>query len=641
MTRSFLLFLPLLMLPWTASAGDLEFLSARDAFQRGQPERVAALAGQLQGHPLQPYVEMWMLRTRLPALPADEVRQFLDGHPGELVANRLRADWLRTLGRQQQWAAFDQEWPALIEPDVELQCYQLQSLARRDPRALGAHRDRWFAGRELPESCSPVFETMLASGVLKDADIWARGRLALQAGNLTVAKTVLDRSAGWSRKDVRLLDSAATNPEGYLAARNLALRTRAEREVALFALGRVSANAPENAAQAWHRLGNAFMADDRRFGWGVIAVAGARKHSPEALDWFRLAGDTRLDPSQLEWRARAALRAQNWEALLGTIDTMDPELRDRPVWRFWRARALRQSGREQEALPLLAALAGEHHFHAQLAAEELGPALRAPPLEHKPSEEDVRAAARNPGLVRALAWYRLGLRYEGNLEWIWAVRDLDDVPLLGAAELARREGWYERSIATADRTRRLTNMALRYPTPYAELLRARAREFDVDDAWLYGLIRQESRFNANARSSVGASGLMQLMPDTARWVARRLGLKAAQGLADDTPETNTSYGTYYLKHVLTTLDASPVLASAAYNAGPRRAQAWRADVPLEGAIYIDTIPFPETREYVRKVMANAVQYARLFGRQMETLTGRLGVVPARDGSGKGAGTALP
>ena len=612
-----------------AAAGDAEFLDARDAVQRGQWQRVTELVPSLREHPLYPYVELWQLKARLNEFPRDDVRQYLERYSGQLVANRLRADWLRVLAKAQQWNAFEQDWNALVDPDTDLQCLQLQAAVRRDNRVLEANKARWFAGRDLPESCSSVFEAMFTSGVLKDADILARARLAFMAGNTTLGKAMLQRASAWSAADAKRLDSAIRNPDRYLSDKRLGTRTRAEREVALFALSRVASNFPENAASSWQRLSGSFSRDDREAGWGLIAVAAARRHSAQALDWFRKAADTRLDASQLEWRARAALREQNWEEVLRSIESMEPEYRDRAVWRYWKARSLRRLGREPEAMPILAVLAGEHHFHAQLASEELGPSVGPAPTYYKPSEDDVRNASRIPGIARALAWYRLGMRYEGNLEWIWTVRDLDDVSLLGAAELARREGWYERAIATADKTRKLTNLELRYPTPFQEQLRARAREFEVDDAWLYGLIRQESRFNAAARSGVGASGLMQIMPDTARWVARKLGLKDWRSAIDNTPDANISFGTFYLKHVLVQLDGSPVLASAAYNAGPRRAQVWRAAAPMEGAIYIDTIPFLETREYVRKVMANAVQYARLFGRQMETLTERIGTVPAR------------
>ena len=621
----------LIPLSLRAAPGDELFLAAREAAQRNDLVRLAQLAPSLQSHPLLPYVELWQLRPRLVELPEADVRAFLTRYEGQLLGNRLRADWLRTLGRRQMWDAFDRDWSALVDPDQELQCLRIQASYGKDPKSLAAQRNLWFTGKELPDACASVFEAMFASGVLKETDAWERLRLSLQANNASLARAIGQRLSGWTPAASKLLDTAAANPGRYLGSPKLALHSRAHREIALFALGRVAAELPDRAADLWEGLGNRFSREEREFGWSQIAVVGARKHSPQALTWFRKGGDTRLDDAQLEWRARACLRAQTWPDLLKTLDTMSADTRERPVWRFWRARALRDTGREPEAMPILAVLAGEHHFHAQLALEALGPSVGPAPVMHKPSEDEVTAAAGTPGLRRALAFYRLGLRYEGNLEWIWTVRDMDDARLLAAAELARREGWWERAINTAEKTRTLTNMDLRYPTPYENLLRARAKEFDVDEAWVYGLVRQESRFNATARSSVGASGLMQIMPDTAKWIAGKLGIKGWRQGTETDPETNVNFGTYYLKEMLVRLDGSPVLASAAYNAGPGRAQNWRATVPLEGAIYIDTIPFTETRDYVRKVMANTAQYARQFGRQMESLTQRLGVVQPRAG----------
>lgn len=630
--RSGLVLLTLwLPLSLAAAPGDDLFLSAREAAQRNDQARLAQLAPLLQSHPLSPYVELWQLRPRLAELPEAEVRSYLTRHEGQLPGNRLRADWLRTLGRRQMWDAFDRDWGGLVDPDQDLQCLRIQASYGRDPKSLVAQRGLWFSGRDLPEACTMVFDTMFASGVLKEADAWERLRLALQSNNASLARAVGQRLAGWTPASSKLLDTAASHPGKYLGSPKLALHSRAHREIALFALGRIAAETPDRAADLWDGLGHRFSRDDREFGWSQIAVVGARKHSPQALAWFRKAGDARLDDTQLEWRARAGLRAKAWPDLLKSFDAMSAEARERPVWRFWRARALKETGREADAMPLLAALAGEHHFHAQLAQEALGPSVGPAPVSYKPTEDEVTAAAGTPGLRRALAFYRLGLRYEGNLEWIWTVRDMDDVRLLAAAELARREGWWERAINTAEKTRTLTNMDLRYPTPYENLLRTRAREFDVDEAWVYGVVRQESRFNASARSSVGASGLMQVMPATAKWIAGKLGIKGWQQGTETDPDVNVNFGTFYLKEMLVRLDGSPVLASAAYNAGPGRAQNWRGPVPLEGAIYIDTIPFTETRDYVRKVMANTAQYARQFGRQLESLTQRLGVVQPRAG----------
>lgn len=615
-----------------ADPGDEDFRSAREAVQTGDRARLAQAADRLADYPLYPYVESWLLRPRLQEFPEEAVRDFLTRYDGQLVANRMRAEWLRVLGRARRWDDFDRYFDGLVDPDQDLRCQATQSRARREPGALAAGRALWFTSRDLPDGCKALFDEMFAKGALREADAWQRLRIALAAGNTGLAKSLTGRVPAWTRADAKRLDAAGRNPSRYLAQKHPPVRTRGEREVLLYALGRVARESVDTAAGRWKQLAAGLPRGDREYGWGVIAVAGARQHAASTLAWFGMAGDTAFDDSQLEWRARAALRVQDWKDLLATLGALSAETREQAAWRYWRARALRELGRESEAIPILATLASEHHFHAELAAEEMGPALSAAPVNYKPSEQEVERAAATPGLRRALTFYRLGLRYEGNLEWIWTVRGMDDASLLAAAELARRSGWWERAIATADRSRSLINMELRYPTPYEEFVRASAREFGVDDAWVYGIVRQESRFNPSARSSVGASGLMQIMPDTARWIARKLGLTDWRRAIEDAPDANVNFGTFYMKEMMDKLDGSPVLASAAYNAGPRRAENWRATVPLEGAIYIDTIPFSETRDYVRKVMANAVQYARRFGRQMETLSRRIGIVPARSGS---------
>jgi soluble lytic murein transglycosylase len=214
-------------------------------------------------------------------------------------------------------------------------------------------------------------------------------------------------------------------------------------------------------------------------------------------------------------------------------------------------------------------------------------------------------------------------------EWLWAIRDFDDKQLLAAAEIARRNAIYDRAINTAERTVALHDFDLRYLAPYRDVLKARASELGLDEAWVYGLIRQESRFVSNARSGAGASGLMQLMPSTARWVAKKLGLKSWRWSEVTEIDTNVSLGTYYLRHVLDALDGYTVLASAAYNAGPGRARAWRPDTAMEGAVYAETIPFNETRHYVERVMANTTYYAESFNQELQSLKRRLGVIGPR------------
>jgi soluble lytic murein transglycosylase len=290
---------------------------------------------------------------------------------------------------------------------------------------------------------------------------------------------------------------------------------------------------------------------------------------------------------------------------------------------------LQAAGQRVAANAIFLDLSREHHYYGQLAQEELGPVAQTPVINIKMGGDDVAAVARQPGIARALALYELGLRSDASQEWSWSIRAFSDAQLLAAAELARRMEWYDRAIDTAERTRELHDFELRFLAPYRELAQQAARENGIDEAWVFGLMRQESRFINVARSGVGASGLMQIMPATARWIAKRLGIKGFQPREMQDPARNIQFGAYYLKHVQTTLDGSPVLATAAYNAGPSRAQRWRDANPMEAAVYIESIPFIETRDYVKKVMSNAMYYAVRFGQPSVLLKDRLGTVPPR------------
>ncbi|HVL56711.1 MAG TPA: transglycosylase SLT domain-containing protein [Burkholderiaceae bacterium] len=280
---------------------------------------------------------------------------------------------------------------------------------------------------------------------------------------------------------------------------------------------------------------------------------------------------------------------------------------------------------------LFASIADRYDFYGKLAAEELGRTLTVPQRSVQLSEAELAEPARNAGLARALKFYELGLRFEGNREWNFQLRGLNDRQLLAIAEWAHRRNVLDRAVNTADRTREQHDFALRFVTPFSDRLNANAAERELDPAWVYGLIRQESRFIMDARSSAGASGLMQLMPATARWVARKMGMRDfTQGRINDL-ETNLQLGTFYLRAVLDDLDGSPLLASAAYNAGPGRPKAWRSTLerPVEGAIFAETIPFTETRGYVKAVLSNATIYAAMFTGQPQSLKSRLGLVQPR------------
>lgn len=613
----------------TAAGLDEAFLAARDAARAGDAKRLEQLAPRFQGHLFEPYIEYWRLRQRFDARDPEDIRRFINMRRDTPLSDYMRRDWLKLLGKNAQWETFNTELPLLVNDDAEITCYALQARARADNLAYREARPLWFVARELPESCNPLFEALRENGQLTTEDVWTRVRLALEAGQVGLA----GRVAGWLPKgeapDSRTLSAISGNPAGYLGNQSgkTELKTRAARESLMFAVHRLARSSPQQAAAHWARLAPRFSEPERAYVWGMLGHLGAMRHDADALAWFsRAAGMSDL---QLAWQVRAALRAQRWPEVLAAIDAMTPKEAGDAAWRYWRARALKMQGRETEAITLLKSLAAEYSFYGQLALEDLGGTVQAPPPAYKPTEQDVAAVASRPGIQRALALFRLDVRLEGVREWLWAIRGFDDRQFLAAAELARRHSIYDRAINTAERTVFEHDFGLRYLAPYRDQLKAAANQLGLDEAWVNGLIRQESRFIAGVKSRVGASGLMQLMPATAKWVAGKIGLKNWQWSQVTDVETNISLGTYYLRHVLDTLDGSPVLASAAYNAGPGRARAWRAGERMDAAIYAESIPFNETRDYVKRVMANASYYAHNFSQQPQSLKARIGIIEPR------------
>ncbi|HQT26112.1 MAG TPA: transglycosylase SLT domain-containing protein, partial [Burkholderiales bacterium] len=425
----------------------------------------------------------------------------------------------------------------------------------------------------------------------------------------------------------RVLVSAYENPYRYLK-RERPIHSRAQKEIAIFALMRIARADPLEARTFWSRMESRFGEEDRNYVQGKIAFQAALKHMPEALQWFKAAG--KLDDAELGWKARAGLRAGDWPSVLSSIAAMSSEEQNSETWRYWKARSLKAQGKLPEANAILAGLSHEHDYYGQLALEELGTVVAPPPDAYKASDSEITDVMHVPGIERALLLYSMGLRLDATREWIWAIKGFSDRQLLAAAELAKRRGLYDRAINTAEKTVKLYDFDLRFLAPYRDIMHVQTEQLGLDEAWVYGLIRQESRFVTAAKSGTGASGLMQLMPATARWVASKMGLRNFHHSLVNQIETNISLGTYYLKHVLTVFDNQPVLASAAYNAGPGKARQWVGPSPMEGAIYIETIPYGETRDYVKKVMSNTEYYASAFGQESVSLKDRLGVVGKAD-----------
>jgi len=611
----------------------------RDAFRAGDAARLERFARRLNNSPMEVYASYYQLRLGLENAGIKEIRDFLSRPEDTPIIDQLRGEWLKLLGKKQQWDMFDAEYPRLLNEDTELACYALQSRLRNQGQAaLHDARKLWFSGKGQPESCGTLFEAAFSAGVIVERDIWQRLRLAFEAGNVSLAERLAERLAGNHAVPPAALKSAATDAGGYLEKLTLGSANEGQRAVALFALQRLAKQSPELAALRWSRIEAYFPEAEQHYFYGWLAYEAARKLDGRALQWFKAAANTPLNEQQLAWRVRAALRAQDWPMVLAGIDAMGEQQRD-AIWQYWKARAMQATGKPVEARKLLAPLSGEYNFYGQLAAEELaglpvlssaaGQGAGLPPSAYKPGKQDIAAMLALPGIQRTLALYRMDMRTEASKEWSWAVRNFSDRELLTAAEIARRNEMYDRAINAADKTLNMHDFNLRYLAPYRDVLQAHIRENGLEEAWVYGLMRQESRFVTAAKSEAGAAGLMQIMPSTARWIAKKLGLKNYKQSLISQLDTNLRLGTYYMKTVLSWFDDSPVLASAAYNAGPGRARLWRGDQSLEGAIYAETIPFDETRDYVKKVMSNTMYYAGQFNAPLRPLKQRMGIVAGR------------
>ncbi len=622
--------------PARAQGGDEVVVQAREALRRKDRAALAQARQALNAaqHPLAMWAEYWELSNRLAQAQPEELGAFFARWSGSYVEDRLRNDWLLELGRRRDWDQLREQAPLFrMNDDREVACYALLVRHQQGQDVRAAARAAWNAQKDLDDGCALLAQAMVEAHAFSAEDVWLKARMAVEANRPRAARAALELIHAASG---RSLGEVLDNPARFLAHRNAGLGTGG-RELVLLALMRLAASDPQAAVQhiesIWsERLPLALRAT-------ALAHAGkqaALKLQPQAAGiaargWELWAAANRRgtpppwSDELLAWQVRAALRSSDrdkgrWGLVDAAIGAMSADEQRDATWVYWRARATlaravpgpQGDAARAAAQAALQGIAAQLGFYGQLAAEDLG--LRVPlPAAPAPLTEAERLVPRShPGLVRGLQLIALGLRSEGVREWNYSMRGAGERERLAAAELAcEREVW-DRCINTSERTQAEVDVSQRYPLPFRETLVAKAQQAGLDPALLYGLIRQESRFIADARSSVGASGLMQLMPATARWTAKKIGLAYRADMVVDR-DTNLLLGASYLRRVLDDFEGSPALAVAAYNAGPNRPRRWReGGTVMEPAAWIESIPFNETRDYVKKVLANTVVYARLL-----------------------------
>lgn len=627
---------------------DRTFKKAHQAFEKNNQAALAQYAMQLSDkhYHLAPYAEYWLALKRMGQMSNQQVLGLVQRTQDYAFNAQLRVSLLKKLAKSGQWSIFDAQQAHYKGSNVAVACLKLQRQSQlHQPVDVAAVRTLWLSEKRQAGECNALFDTMIKSGVITRKNKYERVRLALFSGRTRLAKSIALKLPGVTSKVSRLVDRVKKNPKRFLRKRVASFSKPFGAELNLFAIDRVARKNASQAAGLLKKVQHLFNKSNRAVAWQRIAYRAAKNLQPRALSYYAMVKHASPTPDYLmthavyleenAWHARAALRAEKWPYLLKVIAKMPVSQANRARWRYWKARALKAhypKAQDQLAIAddLLINLGAERHYYGWLAAEEVGLAIEGIGSNAMDSDaHQVQQIASLPKIHRAATLFKLGLYQDARKEWYAAIKPLTDSERLSAATYAQKIGWNDVSINTADRTTQVHNFNLRYPTPYRQYFQQAAANANLDPAWVFGLVRQESRFMDYAKSRVGASGLMQLMPKTARWVAKKMGMRGYSRKKIHDVRTNVELGTFYMHHTLEQMRGQAVMATAAYNAGPSRALKWQANRPLEAAIYMETIPFNETRNYVQRVMANAHLYAPRIGAVTQTLKQRIGMIPAR------------
>ncbi|MBR7069174.1 MAG: lytic transglycosylase domain-containing protein [Oxalobacter sp.] len=608
----------------TTPEQDEAFSQLREAARKSNPEKAAKLAESLQDYPIPSYVAYYRLKSDLRNATDAEIKAFLSQYDGTAIADRLRNDWLLLLGERQDWANFDREYPRfVVDDDVQVKCYALMSKAAKGTNVVAEAKE--LLGLNMKKAGDVTYSllnAMAQQNQLSIDDAWYFSRLAAATKQPNLASRIATLAGGSQDAVIRALN----NPEAFLSKGPGEDRT--SHEYYFFALGKVAANKGRaQAVASLNRFQDALSSQERALGWSIIAVFSAIDLEPEAIDYWKKGNTANISPYAHEWRVRTALRHEDWQRVLDWIALMPDFLKRNPTWVYWKGRALKALGERHNANALFKSIEKEHSFYGMLAEEELHGWVVVPASSYHVSNREIENMAET--MILARKFYAMNWTFEAVREWNWQLRRLkEDRYLIIAAELAKKIGRIDRMINTSDRTKDTVVISQRFPMPYRDYFESAAEELGLDLSWVYGLVRQESRFVIVARSNVGAQGLMQLMPATAKHVAKRIGMTDYHGGKITDMETNIKLGSAYLDMMLHSLDDSQAMASAGYNAGPGRPKRWKSTLPraVEGAIFAESIPFQETRDYVKNVLFNATCYAGELGSHTQSLKKRLGTV---------------
>lgn len=610
-----------------------DYLAALEALKAGQTTRFKMLYERLDGYILRGYLEYESLKNRIPSTPAAEIRRFLEKNSQAPISDIIRKKWLLYLAGRGDWDTFLKEFKD-IEDEPELQCLRLSHLLKTSEQQaplMDEVEELWLTGRPLPGACDPVFDAWRRAGHMTPEKVWARIRLAMEARNLDLAGHLARYLDPSERIWVKRWQAMHRDPVRELHDIRYPVDTPVARMIVTHGIVRLANRDPEEAMLQWQLLKTKyqFFGEDDNYVLRYIGILAAQEDMPQALQWLAAVSASANDETLQLWRVRAALRAGQWDTARRFIAGLTEEQQHESQWRYWTARILEETGNKDEAREIYKALAQDRGYYGFLAADRIDANYSMQHVSVEASPEEVSAMLARPGIQMAQELYLMGQVTDARRQWSWTTRNMNNRELAVAAVIARQWGWYDRAILTVARSDHLDDLELRFPLLYRDTIESNAAEYGVDPSWVYGVVRQESAFVVDARSQAGALGLMQLMPSTGRLTGRKLNIRIRNNRALLDIENNLRLGVGYLKEVLGRNNGNQVLATASYNAGPNRVSSWMPERSMDADIWVETIPYNETRDYVKNVMSYTTVYNyRLENNPVRLSTRMPGITPA-------------
>lgn len=608
------------------------YQKAEQAYKDGHYTKFKRLTASLDNYPLQPYLEYKSLTRRPSSLKRQQINDFLQANDDTIIGNRFRLKMVKH-------AASTRNWQALLDIyrpgyGTNIECQYLKALINTGQSSLAfpAIENLWLSSKTQPKNCNSVFKHWKSAGFKTPQKIWQRFKMAMSANNRRLAqyliKSMPTRDAAIARTWIKV------HKKPHLITTNAILNLRHPEVSAIVQHGlkRLSYRDIDKAISTYQQLDNyPFTADQHAQITRFIGLRLARKHMPDANIWLSRVPDSHVNTVVKEWRIRTGIRQADWTLVLKSISQLTLDEQSNYRWQYWWAHANDQLGNTNDALGIYQYLAGKRSYYGFLAADQLNLeyAFEDKPVE--PSYEVMQNVKQQPEAIRAREFYIMGQLIPARREWHRLINQINDEQKLAASKLAQSWNWHDRAIITMGKTAYRDDIELRFPLHFDRKIHNWSKKRNIEAAWTYAIIRRESAFVQDARSSVGAMGLMQLMPNTARHVARQLKIRYKGRHSLLASNTNIRLGTGYLEAMLDKLSSQHVLATAAYNAGPHRVEKWLPEHHnMEAIRWIETIPFTETREYVSNVLAYMVIYEHRMNSKITRLSHRMPQVPAKN-----------